>query len=111
MLVPSSVAYPPFRYVEVMPTPGAARSTTAPKLLNDASVSSLPYKRLTGPFPPGWPSVSTIAETVITSSNEAGTVPAASTPELPAATTYVTPAATDRHTASCKAPSLQSPLG
>src|SRR5215213_9589535 len=81
-------------------TPGAAMSTSAPKLLKLARESSGP-SFVASPAPPGRPSESAKAETVITSSKAAGRKVAASLLLLPAATTTVTPAATTRQTASC----------
>ena len=40
MLVPLMAAYRPPMYVDIIHTPGAAISTSGPKLLNQANVSS-----------------------------------------------------------------------
>src|ERR687898_1951050 len=90
--------HPPLGTVERTLTPGAAISTSAPKLLNDASDSSGP-RGVSGPRPPGRPSESARAETVITSGYVAGVVFAASTALFMAATTTGTPAATVRQKA------------
>src|SRR3989344_329499 len=91
MLVPLIVLYDPPFHVEKMLTPGAPRSTAAPKLLNDAKVSSAPYE-VAGPNPPGAPSESASADTVITASlYAAGTELAVFAFSLLAATAYVTP--------------------
>src|SRR5436305_8841068 len=84
-------------YVEAMHTPGAARSTAGPKFEKNANVSSVSVRQPgnTGASPPGLPSKSAIAETVMTSGYAAGTKTLASDDALPAATAYVTPAATD----------------
>ena len=93
MLVPENVAYKPPLYVDKMFTPGAAMSTTEPKLLKVAKLSSFPYF-VAGPSPPHLPSLSAIAATVITSGLLAGEKDSASAALFPAATTKVIPAAT-----------------
>src|SRR3990170_536863 len=81
-----------------MRQPGAAISTRGPRLLKLARLSSGPQP-VGGPTPPGAPSESTMAETVMTSGQLAGVVVVASTPSsvvpLPAAAIYTTPAATE----------------
>jgi hypothetical protein len=69
-------------YVARMRRPGAARSTSAPKLEKEARAS-----------------VESVALTVITSSYAAGMSSEASRALFPAATTTVTPAATVRQIA------------
>ena len=68
MLVPLIVVYEPPLYVERILTPGAAMSTSGPKLLQVARVSSVEDAS-----PPHFPSESAMAETVITSGKLAGT--------------------------------------
>src|SRR6266498_4652774 len=81
MLVPLSTAYPPSRYVDSISTPGAAILIEGPKLLNGAKVSSVAFSAFNfGPVPPHFPSLSAIAETVITSGLLAGEVVVASLP-------------------------------
>src|SRR5215212_3849751 len=66
MLVPDNSWVPPPGNEERMRTPGAAISTSPPKLLELHRVSSAPAE-VDPPMPPGFPSVSTRADTVITS--------------------------------------------
>jgi len=108
MLVPDLTSVPPPGQLDHTSTPGAARSTSGPKLLKLANESSGP-RTVDWPSPPGKPSVSTTAETVITSSYEAGTFDAALDALFPAATTYTTPAATELQIASCNASPLVRP--
>ena len=68
-----------------MHTPGATISTRLPKLLNAARVSSRSSRHVYEARPPGSPSKSASAETVITSGWLAGLKSAASTESLPAA--------------------------
>ena len=97
-LVPLPVLVPPPSSSEVSLTPGPMISTSGPKLENPANVSSV-----APPRPPGSPSESNIAETVMTSSNEAGMLFEASAESFPAATTTVVPEATRLLTAAWKA--------
>src|SRR5579884_2553424 len=82
--------------------PGAVRATAGPKSEYDASVSSPPGQHdAGGPRPPGRPSVSTDAETAMTSGKPDGLAVEASSPELPAEATVTTPPATMRQMAAC----------
>src|SRR5688572_20304039 len=81
-----------------MSNPGAATSTAAPWLLNEARASSGPAQVL-GPSPPRHPSESASAETVVTSGYFAGAYPPASAPSLPAATARRSPPARALQTA------------
>jgi hypothetical protein len=94
MLVPLLIAVPPPRPRERIDVPGAITVTFAPKLLYLAQQSSQPQS-VVGPNPPGFPSLSFIDPTAMTSGNAAGTVLLTSTPAFPAETTYVTPALTE----------------
>src|SRR5215217_3714345 len=95
MLVPLFNPTPPPGTVERTQVPGAAMSTSAPKFEYPAKASSVPpLEQVAAAPPPGLPSKSEKAETVIASAYVAGTVDAASTPLLPAATTTGTPAPT-----------------
>ena len=71
ILVPQTTSYPVPLYVESMFTPGTAIFTAGPKILKNANVSSgtvalSPMSVRSGPAAPHTPSLSPIAETVIT---------------------------------------------
>ena len=68
MEVPLILLYPPSFQVDRMQTPGAMMSTSAPKLLKSANVSSTSTWQVGLAPPPGSPLKSARAETVITSS-------------------------------------------
>src|SRR4051794_11899808 len=93
-LVPEKVCNLPLNQVEMMQSPGAAMSTSAPKFEKTRNVSSGWFEHDCGPKCPGCPSVSAIPETVMTWSKAAGTRVLALVPSLPAATTTGTPAST-----------------
>jgi hypothetical protein len=92
----------PLLAVDVMQVPGAAISTAVPQFENPAVVSSgcTCWQVVWPPWPPGSPSESARADTVMTSGWAAGWNVEASTRLLPAATTYTTPASTERVMAS-----------
>src|SRR5687768_1569433 len=91
-----------------MQAPGAAISTSGPKLEKFASVSSTSSRHVAAPDPPASPSKSASADTVTTAGWFAGLNVEASLLLLPAATTNVTPAATAREIASSSAVLLHS---
>lgn len=83
MEVPEMVAVEPLFHVEMMPTPGAKRSTVDPQLLKDALLS-----------------VESNAPIVHTVGSDAGEVKIAGRPSLPAATDKNNPPATAAAAAS-----------
>src|SRR5688500_12980382 len=96
-----------------MHLPGAMMSTSEPKLLKSANVSSTSYvpheKQRLPPSPPALPSVSARAETVMTSLYAAGTRAAALPESFAAAATTTTPALTTRQLAAWRMSLLLTP--